>query len=173
MDQNTWEIIDPVLDELAEEIERLLTSDEASKIRELLSKLSEKAPAQTTTELNCVISIFDSRREVALPLLNMGFGVSEFGEVYPTSGDSSPHRYVVDGEIQVVPHDICPKCYREWDFKFENPHCLHCDSELGVNCWALLDSDVCPSCENGKISAASPKCESCGYAVNPKFVRWG
>jgi hypothetical protein len=173
MDQSTWEDIDPQLDEIADEIERILASDDAKKLRELLATLSQTVVEDVSVDLNCMVSIFDRDREKSLSLVNVGLGVSESGEVYPTSGDSSAHRYVVDGEIEVVPNDICPKCYHDWGFKFENPKCAYCDAELGVNCWALLDSDVCPNCDDGEISASNPKCKSCGYAVDPKFVKWG
>lgn len=173
MDQNTWEQVDPQLDEIAEELERLLASREASKLREMLAKVSKVLPDELSTHLNCSVTVCDSEREATLSLLNVGMGVSESGEVYPTSGDSSVHRYVINGEIEVVPHDFCPKCYQEWGFKLDHPTCSHCDAELGVNCWVLLDSDVCPFCEDGEISASNPKCRSCGYVVNPRFVKWG
>ena len=173
MDQNTWEQVDPQLDEIAEELERLLASNEASKLREMMAKFSKVLPDALSGHLNCSVTVCDSDREATLSLVSVGLGITESGEVYPTSGDASAHRYVVDGEIVVVPNDYCPKCYLEWGFKLDHPKCSHCDAELGVNCWALLDSDVCPFCEHGQISANSPTCTSCGYVIDPKFVRWG
>lgn len=173
MDQNTWDVLDSQLDEIAEEVERLLASDEAKTLRDLIAKCGQSIAEGLSVNFSCTLSIFDRNRESSLALLNLGLGVSDSGEVYPTSGDSSAHRYVVDGEIEVVPNDICPKCYHEWGFKFENPKCSFCEAALGVNCWALLDSDVCPHCERDQISASNPKCNSCGFTVDPKFVRWG
>jgi hypothetical protein len=51
--------------------------------------------------------------------------------------------------------------------------CTHCDAVLGENCKILLDSDVCPHCEKGKISAQTPRCEECGFEVDPSCVVWG
>ncbi len=134
MDQSTWDDIAPQLDEISEEIERLLASDEAEKLRRLIAKCGQTISEDVSVDLKCTLSIFDRNRECSLALLNLGLGVSESGEVYLRSGDSSAHRYVVDGEIEVVPNDICPNSYHEWGFKFENPQCSHFDAELGVNC---------------------------------------
>jgi len=173
MDQNTWIAIDPQLDEIAEELERILASSACDDLREMLTRFASSLPPDLSTDLSCCLKVCDSVREASLSLINVGLAVSSSGQVYPASGDSTVHRYVVDGEIEVVPNDICPKCYGEWGFKFENHNCRHCDAQLGVNCWALLDSDVCPFCEDGQITAQSPTCSNCGYVVDPKCVKWG
>lgn len=85
----------------------------------------------------------------------------------------TPQRYVVKEGIQVVPHDRCPTCWQVWDFKWSNPSCPHCDTTLGENCKILLDSDVCPFCEDGKVSMAKPRCNKCGHEIDPKTVVWG
>jgi hypothetical protein len=173
MDQNIWEQIDPQLDVIAEELERLLASPEAETLRAVLAKLSQTVANRYLTELACVVDVFDSGREKPLRLLNIGLGVSESGEVYSTSGDSSVHRYVVDDDIDVLPQDRCPKCLGEWDFKLDQPKCRLCDAQLGVNCWVFLDSDVCPYCEQGTVSSNNPCCDKCGYVVNLNLVKWG
>jgi WD domain, G-beta repeat len=123
--------------------------------------------------LNCAVEVFDQQQERALPLLNTGLSTSEGAEPHRVWGDSTPQRYVVDGQIQVVPHDRCPKCWEAWDFKWEHRKCLHCDTELGKNCKVLLDSDVCPHCEEGKVTATKPRCSTCGFQVDPALVVWG
>ena len=173
MDQNTWNAIDPQLDEIAEELEKVLWSKDCEKLRGMLTRLAKSLPPNLAASFECEVTICDSKREACLPILNLGLGITESGEMYPTSGTSSALRYVVEGEIQVVPNDICPKCYGIWDNKFEIPHCDYCDAHLGVNCWALLDSDVCPFCEDGQITAQKPSCTKCGFVVDPKLVKWG
>ena len=42
-----------------------------------------------------------------------------------------PRNTWVDGEIQLVPHDRCPKCYGVWDFKLKHTSCSECGAALG------------------------------------------
>jgi hypothetical protein len=37
----------------------------------------------------------------------------------------------------------------------------------------LLDSDVCPFCEEGKVTARKPRCTNCGFQVDGSLVAWG
>jgi hypothetical protein len=86
---------------------------------------------------------------------------------------SSPHRYVVDGDIQVVPHDRSSKCYRLWDFTLKKPSSSECGASLGHEVRLLLDSDVCPFCEGGKASLTNSTCAMCGQEINLDLVVWG
>ena len=118
MDQNTWNAIDPQLDEIAEELGRILSSSEAKRLREMLVRFTGSLPSELSANLSCSVTVCDSEKEACLSLVNMGLGVSASrrlgvsaaGEVFPTSGDSTVHRYVVNGQIEVVPNDVCPKC---------------------------------------------------------------
>jgi hypothetical protein len=87
--------------------------------------------------------------------------------------DSTPQKYVVDGEMLIVPHDRCPRCYGIWDFKFKNRSCRECDATLGEEVKILLDTDSCPDCEKGKVSMSSPVCNKCGFRVDRALVAWG
>lgn len=173
MDQQTWRVVDGQLDNLAKELGRLLLSSEAESLREMLANLARSVADRHNINLTCVIDAFDEQVEHSLPLLTIGLGTRANGDVYPTAGDSTPGRYVVDGEIEVVPHDRCPQCLDVWDFKLDHPTCPHCDATLGVNCWVLLDSDVCPNCEKGKVSATKPHCTKCSFKFDPRLVKWG
>ena len=37
----------------------------------------------------------------------------------------------------------------------------------------LLDTNVCPHCENSPISVHNPQCEKCGYVADQNIVSWG
>jgi Zn-finger nucleic acid-binding protein len=87
--------------------------------------------------------------------------------------DSSPHRYVVRGDVVVVPHDHCPQCWGLWDFKELHPECPACGARMGEEVKLLLDTDCCPNCEEGKVTAGEPRCSECGFAVIPGHVVWG
>ena len=73
----------------------------------------------------------------------------------------------------IVPHDYCPKCWDRWDFKWKNPSCGHCGATLGKEVKILLDTDICPYCELGNVTAAKPTCDRCGYQVDSSAVVWG
>jgi hypothetical protein len=123
----------------------------------------EDAPPSSQRQKCCVPSSFH----------NTGLCSTDEGPPFRAWGDSSPQRYLVSGEIQVVPHNHCPKCWEIWDFKFENRTCQHCGTTLGQGCKVLLDSDVCPSCEKGSVSMSAPVCDKCGYQVDVSLIAWG
>ena len=173
MDQDKFQAADRILDEIAEVFDRMLKSPDGKELKSRLQDLSNAVRGSYSVNLTLLVDMFDSERENALPLLSTGLSTMDGEEPYRTHGDSSPHRYVIDGNIQVVPHDRCPKCWSVWDFKLQNPVCGSCGAAMGRNCKLLLDSDVCPNCEEGKISASVPKCSSCGFEVDPSFVVWG
>ena len=173
MDQSTFNAADPLVDEIAELIDHALTSDQLASLRQSLAKLSEAIGSRYSVGLNVVVDVFDNERERNLPLLNTGLSCSSGQEPYRTCGDSSSHRYIIDGQIQVVPHDRCPKCWNVWDFKLDNRSCSHCDAKLGGNCKILLDTDICPHCEKGNVSMMQRKCDQCGFDGEPNVVVWG
>jgi hypothetical protein len=117
--------------------------------------------------------VFEETREQALPLLTTGLSTESGKKPHRIWGDSTPQRYVVDGGIQVVPHDRCPKCWDAWDFKFQHHTCPNCGATLGKDCKVLLDSDECPWCQEGKLAVAQPRCDNCGFVVDPRIAVWG
>jgi hypothetical protein len=123
--------------------------------------------------LNVCVDVFDVERSHALPLLTAGLSTSKGEPPYKTYGDSTPQKYVVDGEIQVVPPDRCPKCYGLWHFKLNHPSCSECGATMGREVKLLLDTDVCPFCEEGKVSMTIPACARCGQRIDPSVVVWG
>ena len=173
MDQDKFQAADPILDEISEVFDRLLKSPGGNELKNKLQQLSDVFRGSYSVNFSFLVDVFDSERENSLPLLSNGLSSIDGQEPFRTYADSSPHRYIVDGEIQVVPHDRCPKCWNVWDFKLQNPECGSCGTEMGANCKLLLDSDVCPNCEEGKITASDPKCSKCGFEVNPAVVAWG
>jgi hypothetical protein len=173
MDRRTFESLEPLLDEMAELIEQILDSDRSSALRVLLTRLSEVVGPRCSVNLDVTIDVFDEERLQPLPLLTTGLMTYEGKPPHRTWGDSTPQKYVVGGEIQVVPHDRCPRCYGAWDFKFKQPSCPGCGATLGRDVKLLLDTDVCPFCEEGKVSMTEPLCDRCGHQVDPENVVWG
>jgi len=173
LDQDKFQAADPILDEIAEVLDRLLESPEGNELKSQLQKLSDVCRGSYSVNFSFLVDVFDGERENSLPLLSNGLSAMDGQDPFRTYADSSPHRYIGDREIQVVPHDRCPKCWNVWDFKLQNPKSGSCGAEMGKSCKLLLDTDVCPNCEEGKITASDPKRPKCGFEVDPALVAWG
>jgi ribosomal protein L37E len=173
MDKKTFETIDPILDEISEAAEKLLESAATEKLQSLLTKLNSTLGSRFLVGLHFNVTVFDTEKERTLPVLQSGLAGFDTNKPFLVSGDSTPQRYIVDGEMLVVPHDRCPRCWEDWDFKLLHPECSHCGISLGKEVKLLLDTDVCPYCEEGKVSISKPHCKKCGYVVDPSQVTWG
>jgi hypothetical protein len=173
MDQSSFESADPILDDMSAKLVELLDSDQFSALRSALAVLSAEVGSRYSVNLNVEVEIFDQKRPHPLPLLSIGLSTSDGKPPYKTFADSTPHKYVVDGDIQVVPHDRCPKCYGVWDFKLQNPTCPACRAAMGREVKFLLDTDTCPFCEDGTVSMTNPICGKCGHRIDPDQVLWG
>jgi len=170
MDPDTFEAVDPHLDALAELANQHLADPELSRV---LSEISKALGERYGVAVSLIVDVCDANGERSIPLLNTGLCALPGKPPFRTNGDSTLQRYVVDEGIRVVPHDRCPKCWQVWDFKWKNSACSHCDAKLGDNCKILLDSDVCPYCEEGKVTVTNPRCNDCGFQIDPKTVVWG
>ncbi len=180
MNDDLWRKLDPLADRANEEIARVLTLPACNELKTVIQEIAENLPEECSVSLDITLNIFDSDRGNVLPLLTTGLSISRQEGPYVTHGDCSPCRYLVDGEICVVPHDRCPNCWACWDFKIggpgsqKEPHpCPDCGYEMGKEVRLMLDDDKCPHCEKGKISMRDPTCERCGFAIDPGFVAWG
>jgi ribosomal protein L37E len=170
MDPAVFTSIEVLLDQMAEIANQQLGRPE---IHRVLAQLTNILGKRYTVSLNLTVDVCDSEHERSLPLLSTGVSATVGKEPYRTWGDSTPQRYVLDEGIQVVPHDRCPKCWEVWDFKLQNPTCSHCGATLGEGCKLLLDTDECPWCQEGQVTVAKPRCDQCGFEVDPRLVVWG
>jgi len=173
MDRATFESADPIVDQMAEMIDGVLDSPQFSEIRQALIRLSEAVGSRFSVSLDVCVEVFDPERSHPLPLLVTGISTSKGKAPHRTWSDSTPQKYLIEGKMLIVPHDRCPKCYGIWDFKFKNLSCRECNATLGKDVKFLLDSDICPYCEEGKVSLSSPICDKCGFRVDPRLVAWG
>ena len=170
MDPEIFDAVQPLLDKIAEVVEKQLDSEE---LRRLIAELGNLVGKRRIASVNIVVDVSDEDRECSLPLLTTGLSAFPGKEPSRTWGDSTPQRYVVEGGIQVVPHDRCPHCWQVWDFKLHNSTCQHCGITLGDKCKLLLDTDECPWCNEGKVTVARPRCDKCGFEVDRQKVVWG
>jgi hypothetical protein len=173
MDKTTFDIADPIVDDIAEAANELLDSPETEDLRSLLSTLNEAIGSRYSVSLDLNVTVFDVERERCLPVLRMGLAGFDGDKPFQAHGDSTAQRYIADGDMVVVPHDRCPLCWEEWDFKFLHTACSNCGAHLGTNVKVLLDTGVCPNCEDGEVSISQLTCPKCGYKVDPSHVTWG
>ncbi len=173
MEKSVFEAADPILDEIADATTELLDSPQTEPLRTLLTTLNKVMGARYGVSLLLNIEVFDHDGERSLPLLQTGLAGFDSDKPYQAWNDSTPQHYIVVGEMLVVPHDRCPQCWEVWDFKFKHQMCAHCGATLGKDVKVLLDTDVCPWCEEGKVSMSNPTCSRCGHTVDPECVVWG
>ena len=172
MDKNLFERVDPIVDGIADQLSELVSGEALDGIKQKITALSEElASLSVTLELN--VRVFDPDKERSLPLLQTGLSSSGGAAPYQVWEDSTPHRYVVDGDVVVVPHDHCPACWGGWGFKHRNPQCPECSICMGDRVKLLLDTDCCPMCEEGTVTSSEPRCSRCDFSVNPDHVNWG
>lgn len=171
MKAEEFELVEPLAGQAEEAFESVLDSLDMAGLKEALQKVSAKLPFSLSVDL--ALAVFDTEREKAIQLATRSLCTSAGDEPYLAAGDSTIHRYVVDGEICQVPHDYCPHCWGEWDFKLKHQTCPSCGYVMGKQVKLLLDSDVCPNCEEGTVSLEKPKCDRCGFVVDPGMIAWG
>ena len=172
MKDTEFKAIEPLVETIAEEIDRLFDSAEFTSLRGALRQASELLKDKSVT-FNCTLDVFSEERGASLKVLDMGVASYDGREPHRCYGDSTVQRYIVGGEICQVPHDHCPRCWHIWDFKDRHRVCPSCGIELGKEIKILLDSDYCPHCEEGKVTMRSPVCSKCGYEVDLDIVMWG
>src|SRR5271157_1422849 len=165
MDKETFETIDPILGDIAVVANELLESTATEDLRCLLTNLNSTLGNRYLVSLHLNVTVFDTEMERCLPVLQTGFTGFDRDKPYQAIGGSTPQHYIVDGDMAVVPHDRCPQCWGKWDFKLQHSSCPHCGVSLGKEVKILLDTDVCPNCEEGKVSDSHPRCRKCGSEV--------
>jgi hypothetical protein len=90
----------------------------SQRLRSVLTALGDALGRGYHVEFDVAVRVFDEEQERTLPLLSTGLSTTEGKEPYRTWNDCTSQRYVADGDILVVPHDRCPRCWETWDFKF-------------------------------------------------------
>ncbi len=173
MDKTSFEKAEPILERAAEAAENLLESGDLEELSSVLTELNKALGERYSVALEVSVQVFDRQKESHLPVLQTGLAGFAEADPYRTRADCTFQRYVADGEIEIVPHDRCPKCWEIWDFKFKHQSCAHCGATMGEDVKLLLDTDACPFCEDGKVSMSKPVCSKCGTRVDPKTVVWG
>lgn len=173
MKDTDFKLLDPLADSINDKFEEL---HRAGAFEDILQKLKDavgQLPDTYSINFGVTMNVFDTDKEKGLSLLTTGFNASIGHDPYRCYGDSSAQKYLVDGQMCTVPDEFCPHCWGPWVFKFKHPACPECGYELGKQVKYLLDRDVCPYCQEGKITIDSPTCDKCGFRVDAQKVVWG
>lgn len=173
MNESEFKKLNALAEVVFSNIEALEQSGAWEKVLDQMAMTARDLPENFSVSLKFNLDVFDSEREKDLTLLSTGFACSPGHPPYEVSDESTIQRYVVDGDICQVPHDYCPRCWGGWDFKLKNPACPECGAMLGEDVKLLLDSDVCPHCERGKVTMNHPVCTECGLELEAGKVVWG
>lgn len=166
-------LLDPVADLVNDTFEGLEKQGAFDEILRRLRTVISELPDGYSVSFDIQLNILDASRQQSLSLLTTGFNTLKGKEPYRHYGDTAPQKYLVDGEMCIVPDNFCPHCWGEWGFKFQNPVCPQCGYELGKQVKYLLDNDQCPYCQKGTVSVDRPKCSACGFEVDGKTIAWG
>ena len=173
MDSEQFDKMDKLADDVYEKFDDLykqgVLADIEAKLKDVCSHLKE----EYSISINLDMEVFSSKKEQTITLTKRGLACFRGEKPYLASSGSTAHRYVVNGQIFKLPHDYCPNCWGEWDFKLLHHTCPVCDYSMGKEIKLLLDTDVCPNCEDGKVSRSNPQCIKCGVKIDSGMVNWG
>lgn len=174
MEKELFEKVDKLADQIADKFDELDKKGIFSDIENKMNEICAKLPEKYSMAFRFMLHFSDNEKEKDIQIMDVGIGVFGHNKPYRiTGGSSTPHTYIVGGNIRKVPHDYCPACWGSWDFKLDKPICPSCGVSLGKEVKLLLDTDICPHCEKGKVSRKNPKCDMCGYKVDGVMVHWG
>ena len=97
------------LDELAEivndKIHKLYEDGVFLEITNKIKEVSQTIGEDYSVTVDLQVNAFDSTKEKSLRALTIGISSSGNDAPYLAYGDSSPCRYLVDGDIKKVPHE--------------------------------------------------------------------
>ena len=173
MKDTEFRLLDPLTDFIDGKFDELHKTGELDGILAQLKEVVSQLPEDLSVSFDIQLNVFDNDREMGIALLRTGFNCHGGDDPYRHYGDSSVQKYSVNGEMCIVPDDYCPHCWEVWGFKFEQSTCPGCGYELGKEVKHLIDDDICPWCQEGKVTMSNPVCDSCGHEVDPRQVIWG
>jgi hypothetical protein len=178
MEFQSWKNAKRHINEFYNTLDLLIESPDFEAVRSSLAKVGDALGRRYDVSLRCGLDLNDLEKDQGLHLDSTGLSheggdTKTPGKFRRTWDGFSLQRYVLNGEIHVVPHFFCPNCWETWGFKELGHPCPGCGITLGKECKILVDSDICPHCEEGEISMNDPCCDLCGFQTDPKTVVWG
>ena len=166
--------IESVCDNVFDLFHSLNDDDKFSELKKLMTLAAQKISDGQSITFSMRFTLDDSDLAKQIPFLDMGLTCGKDETPFFFEGVSTLATYVLsDGSVQRIPHDRCPCCWDNWDFKLDSPECPSCGIQLGKGVKQMIDSDICPHCEKGKVSMQSCKCNECGYELDSEKILWG
>ena len=172
MRDTEYNLLAPIAEVINLKFEDFINTGEFTEINEMLREAVDELPESYSLNLNIELAVYDKDKQKDVKLLQMGLTTGG-GEPYQHLADTASQKYLVDGEMCIVPEEFCPNCWGDWMFKFKHNQCQNCGYELGKQVKYLLDDDVCPMCQTGTVTINNPICTDCRYQVEPEKVVWG
>ena len=155
MKESEFKSLDSLADAVDEQCDRWFASPEFAALEAALRNASAALPPTYSVAINVELLVFDEDREQSLSLLTTGVNTSQ-GK--GPAARRATLRFIGtswEGRFCELPHDRCPHCWKEWDFKLQHPTCPSCGYSLGKEVKLLLDRDICPHCERGSLRPSS------------------
>ncbi len=173
MHEKEFNKLNELVEMVNDKIHKLYEDGEFLEITKKIKKVNLAIENVCNITVDFQVNAFDSKKEKSLRVLTVAICSAGEENPYLAYGDASPEKYLVDGNIRKVPHDVCPDCWGDWDFKFKNHQCPECGIEMGKEVKVLLDTATCPNCEKGNVYLNKPKCDKCGFEIDMSMVHWG
>jgi len=173
MDAETYDQTNELAENLFREIRRLQAEGRLKGIESKIENLLSRLPEGCSLSLNLSVQVFDENRDRALKASDTGIAWERGRAPYIIESGLAPAKYLVDGVMMKVPHDHCPNCWARWILKSRVKECSECGYRMGHEVKLLVDTNVCPRCEEGEISIHHPNCDHCGFVAEKNVVVWG
>jgi hypothetical protein len=146
LDPQTFDAIDPSLDKIAELADKQLASEE---LRRLIVEIGNLVGERRIASVNLVV---DQDRPVNIVAPRWAINASSFWTLI------NAHVHHVEKKLR-SPQVHRGSRIREVAVDFS----LFCDADSLFPSW----------CNEGKVTVAKPKCDKCGFEVDPRKVVWG
>lgn len=166
--------IEDLCDDMYELFHDLHDKGKFNAFKAKMEAISRDLPESVSIAFNWEIQmVHETGEKSPLPFYEMGVMTDEDNQCVNYKGGSTLETYIIDEQMMKIPHDRCPSCWEVWAFKFKERQCPHCSVTLGKEVKILIDNDVCPWCEKGKVSLTHPTCDECGFEIDESDIIWG
>jgi hypothetical protein len=173
MDAETFDRSNALTGQLIQEMGKLQQDGKLVGVEARIQELLRQLPDGCSITLNFSVEIHDANRDRHLKTGTTGVTFEKGHMPYLVDLGLSPTKYLVDGVMMKVPHDQCPNCWSRWPLKSRVKECPECNYRMGREVKLLVDTNVCPRCEEGAISLHEPQCGHCGFVAEKNLVVWG
>ncbi len=113
MQEKEFDKLDELAEMVNEKIHKLYEDGEFLEITKKIKEVTQTIEKAYSITVDFQVNAFDSKKEKSIRALTIGISSAEDEDPFLAYGDSSPERYLVNGNIKKVPYDFCPDCWGE------------------------------------------------------------